>query len=104
MLSLPFDLRLNQDYRYELAGSERIGDLECFRVRFEPLSETESLYRGTVWIDRQSFAKVRVQAVQTRTSAPMVSNEEIHDYDARRRARGIVPSSCSRVTPRGRSC
>ncbi len=82
VLSLPFDLRLNQDYRYELAGSERIGDLECFRVRFEPLSETNSLYRGTVWIDGRSFAKVRIQAVQTRTSAPIVSNEETHHYTA----------------------
>ena len=42
----------------------------------------ESLYRGTVWIDRRSFAKVRVQAVQTRTSAPIVSNEEMHNYAA----------------------
>ena len=100
VLSLPFDLRLNQDYRYELAGSERVGDLECFRVRFEPLSEKESLYRGTVWIDRRSFAKVRVQAVQTRTSAPIVSNEEIHNYEPVAELEGSSLFLLTRLTAR----
>ena len=49
----------------------------------------EALYRGTVWIDRRTFARVRVQAVQTRTSAPVVSNEEIHTYDRSRRSSGF---------------
>jgi hypothetical protein len=81
VLSLPLELRLDQDYRYELAGTERVGDVDCYRVRFEPTHEAEALYRGVVWIDRQTFARVRVQAVQTRTSAPVVSNEEIHTYE-----------------------
>ncbi len=40
----------------------------------------QSLYRGTVWIDRRTFARVKVQAVQTSLSAPVVSNEEIQTY------------------------
>lgn len=82
VLSLPLELRLNQDYRYELTGIERVGEAECYRVRFEPTTDDAALYRGTVWIDRRSFVKLRVQAVQTRTSAPIVSNEEIHTYEA----------------------
>ena len=82
VLSLPLDLRLNQDYRYELAGMDRVGDIDCYRVRFEPTTSDAALYKGTVWIDRRSFAKVRVQAVQTRTAAPIVSNEEINIYEA----------------------
>lgn len=81
VLSLPLELRLDVSYRYELAGTERIGEYDCYRVRFDPLRTGEALYRGTVWIDRRTFARVRVQAVQTRTSAPVVSNEETHTYE-----------------------
>jgi hypothetical protein len=88
VLSLPLELRLNQDYRYELASMERIGEIECYRVRFEPTTDNAALYKGTVWIDRRSFAKVKVQAVQTRTVAPIVSNEEIHTYEAVAQAEG----------------
>ena len=45
VLSLPLELRLNQDYRYELAGMERVGELECYRVRFEPTTDDAALYR-----------------------------------------------------------
>ena len=29
VLSLPLELRLDQDYRYSLAGTERVGDVEA---------------------------------------------------------------------------
>ncbi|MES1254946.1 MAG: hypothetical protein ABUS56_05020, partial [Acidobacteriota bacterium] len=35
-----------------------------------------ALYRGTVWIDRQTFARVKIRAAQTRLSGPVVSNDE----------------------------
>src|SRR5439155_8704 len=49
-------------------------------ARFEPARNDASLYRGTVWIDRKTFARIRVQAVQSGLSAPVVSNEEIQLY------------------------
>ena len=103
VLSLPFELRLNLDYRYELAGTERMGDLECFRVRFDPF-QMETFYRGTVWIDQPTFAKVRVQAVQTRTSAPIVSNEEVHTTRRSPCSQGPVRLPAHASSPRGRSC
>ena len=80
VLSLPLQLRFDSDYRYRLAGSERVGDFDCYVVRFEPVGEGQSLYKGTVWIDRRTFARVKVQAVQTALSAPVVSNEEIQTF------------------------
>jgi hypothetical protein len=82
VLSLPLQLRFDNDYRYRLAGSERAGAYDCYVVRFEPVGQDRSLYRGTIWIDRRTFARVRVQAVQTGLSAPVVSNEEIQTYEA----------------------
>jgi hypothetical protein len=80
VLSLPLQLRFGNDYSYRLAGTERVGEYDCYIVRFDPAASSSSLYRGTVWIDRKIFARVKVQAVQTGLSAPVVSNEEIQTY------------------------
>ena len=80
VLSLPLQLRFGNDYRYRLDGVERVGGFDCYVVRFEPVPSAASLYRGTVWIDRKTFARVKVSAVQTGLSAPVVSNEEVQTY------------------------
>jgi hypothetical protein len=80
VLSLPLDLRLSKDYRYRLEGTERVGERDCYVVAFAPVSDRLSLYRGTVWIDQQSFLRVKVRAVQTRLSPPVVSNDETQSY------------------------
>jgi len=75
VLSLPLDLRLNRDYRYVLHGTDRLDDRLAYVVGFEPLSSERSLYRGRVWIDTETFVKLKVQAVQTGLAPPAVSNE-----------------------------
>ena len=76
VLSLPLDLRLNQDYAYRLAGVDTIDGRAAYVVRFEPTAAAQALYRGTVWIDRATFLRLKVQAVETRLSGPVVSNDE----------------------------
>jgi hypothetical protein len=80
VLSLPLQLRFGEDYHYRLEGMERVDGFDCYVVKFDPVEGKQSLYRGTVWIDRRTFARVRVQAVQTNLSAPVVSNEEVQRY------------------------
>ncbi len=80
VLSLPLQLRFGTDYRYRLSGVERVDGFDCYVVKFDPVDRERSLYRGTVWIDRRTFARVKVQAVQTNLSAPVVSNEEVQRY------------------------
>lgn len=80
VLSLPLALRLGDDYRYQLIGDATVAGIACYELAFEPVSKNQSLYKGTVWIDRQTFARVRVKAVQTTLAAPVVSNEEIQTY------------------------
>jgi hypothetical protein len=81
VLSLPLSLRLNRDYAYRLVGLERVGDRPCYVVAFDPIDPTRSLYRGRVWIDTENYARLKVQAVQTRLSAPVVSNEEVQTFE-----------------------
>jgi hypothetical protein len=80
VLSLPLELRLTNDYRYQLTGTETVNGFECYTVKFEPIQSDRSLYRGTVWIDRKTFARVKSHTVQTRLSAPVVSSEEIQTF------------------------
>jgi hypothetical protein len=80
VLSLPLQLRFDESYRYRLVGTEIVDDLECFVVRFDPVRQDQALYRGTVWIDRKTFGRVRVQATQNGLSAPVVSNDETQHY------------------------
>src|SRR6185503_15325255 len=80
VLSLPLQLRFDEGYVYRLDGIDQIAGYDCYVVRFEPARRDASLYRGTVWIDRNTFARIRVQAVQSGLAAPVVSNEEILQY------------------------
>jgi hypothetical protein len=82
VLSLPLQLRFSDDYRYRLEGNERVDGIECYVVKFDPIDAQQSLYRGTVWIDRETFARVRVSAVQTHLGAPVVSNQEDQRYSS----------------------
>lgn len=80
VLSLPLDLRLNKDYAYKLEGVDKVGDRRAYSVQFHPVDGSRSLYRGTVWIDAESFVKLKVQSVQTQLSPPVVSSEEIQYF------------------------
>jgi hypothetical protein len=80
VLSLPLELRFDTDYRYELRGTEVVNEFDCYVIAFEPVATGKALYRGTVWIDRTTFARVRVQTVQSGLPAPVVSNDETQYY------------------------
>jgi Outer membrane lipoprotein-sorting protein len=80
VLSLPLQLRFDDGYRYRLAGTERVDGYDCYVVRFEPVRDDSALYKGTVWVDKQTFARVRVQAVQSGLQAPVISNDETERY------------------------
>jgi hypothetical protein len=80
VLSLPLDLRLTADYRYRLTGVETVDGRAAFVVAFDPVVESKALYRGTVWIDRQTFARLRVSAVETRGAGVVQSNEEEQEF------------------------
>ena len=74
--SLPLDLRLTDDYRYRLDGVETIGERQAYVIQFEPVRPSPALYRGTIWIDRETFARVRFHALQTPATGVIASNEE----------------------------
>jgi hypothetical protein len=81
VLSVPLKLRMTADYQYRLAGTESVDGHECYVIHFDPNRIDLSLYRGVVWIDTASFVRRKLQAVETKLRAPVVSNEETHHFE-----------------------
>ncbi len=84
VLSLPLDLRLTEDYRYRLDGVDTVMGRPAFVVRFEPVAAVSgrALYRGTVWIDRERYLRLKVQALEAHLTGVVVSNEETSTFAA----------------------
>ena len=80
---LPLDLHLTNDYRYELVRATDLLGYRVYEVRFEPprnAPETLPLYRGTVWIDAHTWARVRIAMVQLNLTGEILSNDERVDF------------------------
>ena len=80
--AMPLEILFTKEYRYSLRGTERVGERDCWAVEFEPAAPVEgrTLFRGTVWVDRETWARVRTRAVQLGLEGDVLSNEETIDY------------------------
>lgn len=77
--ALPVEITFTKEYRYSLRGTAEVDGRDCWVVDFEPAAAVEtgtSLYQGTVWVDREIFARVRTRAVQLGLEGEVLSNEE----------------------------
>jgi hypothetical protein len=82
---LPLDLHLSNEYRYELVRPADMLGFRTYEVRFSPppnAPENLPLYRGTVWIDAKTWARVRIVMVQMNLTGEVLSNEERVDFAA----------------------
>ena len=80
---LPLDIHLTNEYRYELVRETELAGYGVYEVRFEPPPDApEELprYRGTVWIDKETWARVRLSMIQLNLSGEILSNEERVDF------------------------
>jgi hypothetical protein len=48
------------NYAFEMLGEEEVGDRRCFVVRAIPKREDKYLFEGTIWIDVQDYAIVKI--------------------------------------------
>ncbi len=80
---LPLDIHLTNEYRYQLVRETELGGYKVYEVRFEPPPNAPAelpLYRGTVWIDARTFARIRINLVQLNLTGEVLSNEERVDF------------------------
>ena len=80
--SQPVQIRLEKDYVYRLRGTDVVDGRDCWVVDFKPVAVVpgRSLYQGTVWVDREVYARVRTRAVQIGLEGDVLSNEETYDW------------------------
>jgi hypothetical protein len=86
---LPLDIHLTNEYRYQFVRETELLGYHVYEVRFEPPAnapETLPLYRGTVFIDSKTWARVRISMVQLNLTGNILSNEERVDFEPFARA------------------
>jgi hypothetical protein len=80
---LPLDIHLTNEYRYELVRETDLLGHHTYEVRFDPPANAPAglpLYRGTVWIDTKSWARIRINMIQLNLTGEVLSNEERVDF------------------------
>ena len=77
---LPLEVRLDRSYEYRLLGRDVRAGRACWKVAFKPLTEQESAYAGTTWIDAETWDRVAVDLVQTRLQSPVLTNEQTDTF------------------------
>jgi len=86
---LPLDIHLTNEYRYELVRETELNGYRTYEVRFEPppnAPQSLPLYRGTVWIDSRTWARIRISMIQMNLTGEILSNEESVDFQPFARA------------------
>src|SRR6185295_6569547 len=80
--ALPLEIHFPKEYRYRLRGTDTIDGRDAWVVDFAPAGPGEAgkLYQGTVWVDRQTYARLRTRAVQIGLEGEVLSNEETLHY------------------------
>jgi hypothetical protein len=89
VLTLPLDITLDARYQYRLDGEETIDDYNCWVVSFDPVVDEGTLYKGRVWIDKKTYARVQVSSVQTGLLPPITSNDQKDSYRPLRGPEGL---------------
>ncbi|HET8797594.1 MAG TPA: hypothetical protein VFO89_07900, partial [Thermoanaerobaculia bacterium] len=102
---LPLDIHLTNEYRYELVRATDVLGYRVYEVRFEPPPNAPAdlpLYRGTVFIDAKTWARIRISMVQLNLSGEILSNEERVDFVpfARATKAPLTPQEVAAADPR----
>ncbi len=81
--AMPAEITFTREYRYRLRGAAVVEGRDTWVVDFEPaaaLTGGRSLFRGTVWVDRETYARVKTRAVQLGLTGDVLSNDETTFY------------------------
>jgi hypothetical protein len=80
--TLPLDIHLTEDYDYSLHGETTISGRPAYQITFAPKRRTGDLpiYRGTIWIDKETFALLRRDSVQLNLKGETLSSVQTELY------------------------
>jgi hypothetical protein len=69
------------NYRFEYLGQDMVDHRSCYKLRVIPLRSNKLLYDGTIWVDAQDLAVVRIAAHPAKPPSLWINQTEIeHEY------------------------
>jgi len=80
--AIPLDIRLTEDYEYSLKGEGTMSDRPAYHVAYAPKQQVSDkpAYRGSVWIDKETFALLRRDSVQLNLKGETLSAVQTEIY------------------------
>jgi len=80
--ALPLDIRLTEDYDYDLRRETTVNGRRAYEIDFKPKKAVESraIYRGTAWIDAETFVLLRRDSIQMNLRGETLSNVQSELY------------------------
>lgn len=75
----PLEITFDKTYEYRLRGTEQVEGRDTWVVDFEPVetpAEGDTAYRGTVWVDRDIYVRVKSRTLQLGLQDEVLSNDE----------------------------
>src|SRR5262249_17378509 len=80
--AIPLDIRLTEDYEYTLKCETPMKNRPAYQLAFAPkqVDKDKPTYRGSVWIDRETFALLRRDSVQLNLKGETLSAVQTEYY------------------------
>lgn len=66
------------NYTFSLMGTETDDGRLAYVLRVEPKQRRKLLYRGTIWVDAQDYAVVKIEAEPAKNPSFWIRNTQIH--------------------------
>jgi hypothetical protein len=71
------------NYKFNLSGSEVLGNRPAYILDVEPLVPSKFMYRGKVWVDAADFAVVKMETEPAKSPSFWISRTLIHCTNAK---------------------
>ncbi len=88
VVTKPLELRIDEQYIYELLGTDTVDGRVCYVVGIRPEGASESLYSGKIWIDGVDFRQVRLLLEQRDGKNNVAAHVETQTYSRVKDLRG----------------
>ena len=70
------------NYRFQLAGTDHMGDRSTYILEVEPMKPNKFLYRGRIWVDAKDFAVAKMEVQPAKNPSFWISRTLIHHTNA----------------------
>ena len=71
------------NYSFSLVGQESVDGRPCYLLAVAPKNDNKLLYRGTIWVDADDFAVIKIDAEPAQNPSFWIRSTQIHHVYAK---------------------